>query len=506
MKSKICLSAVVAFLFAVFSHAAFSEDWAQLQNGPMRKGFTSEQLQPPFTSAWKTNFQPERIYPSTQPICCGGRIYIGTESGNMYSLDADTGEKLWKYSTDGPILHTAAASDGRVYFGSMDGCVYAIDAERGHQLWKFDSELDTGFSTAVALGDEKLFAVNRGGVVYALNPDNGELLWQCDIDVPLLQSPAYAPAQQNGTGLVIFGGMDMRVYAIDAEAGEIKWKSDRLYGQAFKDYWPVIHQGKVIVRSFIAYPKPHVTSRTRSYRPDNFPLTWADAYPPRSWYPEEENWKLANRHGKWLRAHSDEVAAGEIPQDIRKAEQRVLDYYKEHPEDMDLFALDIRTGRQTILPHWCAQTMNGATSTPCVDKDGLMVMPIMYINSRWGRMDLSKGRFVDILYDGYTVGGERITELKKPGYVVVAGGGNTDENIAASAAGNLIFGFHCQESNANYTGVWNSDTRRWHQIAGMGWGELTNNSQGGGTSPPFVANGMLYHMSFHSVRAWKPAK
>ncbi len=495
---------IVVFLLGL-GGACFAADWAQLQNGPERHGYTAEKVRPPFTGMWKTDFQPERIYPSNQPIVYKGKIFIGTESGNMWALDAKTGEKLFPYKAGGPILQSAGALDDKVIFACMDGCIYAIKAEDGGFVWKFESGLDTGFSTAVALADGKVFAVNRGGVAYALRQSDGEQVWKKEVGVPLLQSPAYLPKTGDKWGMLFFGGMDMKVYALDGETGDIKWKTDRLYGQAFKDYWPVVAKGKVVVRSFIAYPKPLITMRYRTYKPVNFPLTWADPFPPREWYPDPNQWKVVDEQAKWLRDHTDEIAAGKMPEEIMKAQKNVVAYYTEHPEGMDMFVMDAETGKQEIVPHWCAQTMNGATSSPCVDRDGMLIAPIMFINSRWSRLDPEKREVVEILYDGYTERGEKVTELKRPGYYPMAGGGNTDENMIASAAGDLIFSFHTQESNANYTGVWDMVSRRWSPIAGMAWGELSSNTQGGGASPPFVADGILYHMSFHSVRAWKPA-
>jgi outer membrane protein assembly factor BamB len=423
----------------------------------------------------------------------------------MWAIDARTGSKLFHYKAGGPILHSAGAVDDKIIFACMDGCVYAIKAENGDFVWKFESGLDTGFSTAVALGDEKVFVVNRGGVVYALKQSSGEQVWKKELGVPLLQSPAYLPKTADKPGTLFFGGMDMKVYALDGETGDIRWKTERLYGQAFKDYWPVVHKGKVVVRSFIAYPKPLITMRYRTYKPVNFPLTWADPFPPQSWYPDEEKWKVVNEQATWLREHTDEIAAGKMPEEIMAAQQRVVEEYKQNPQGMDMFVMDAASGQQKIVPHWCAQTMNGATSSPVVDRDGMLIVPIMFINSRWARLDLDKGEVVDILYDGYTERGQKVTELTKPDYHVMAGGGNTDENMVAASAGDMVFSFHTQESNANYTGVWDMINRRWSPIAGMVWGEMTSNTQGGGASPQFVADGILYHMTFHSIRAWKPA-
>lgn len=502
------LLAGAVIVSAWFGGRARAGDWPQLQNGPDRPGYSPEQLALPLTKAWSVSFVPERIYPTNQPIVYQGRAFIGTESGNFYALDSQTGAKKWTVSDAGPILGTAVAADGRVFFPSMDSNVYAVSAEDGRELWTFRSELDTGFSAALALADGRLYAVNRGGAVFALDPATGEQMWRCDVGVPLLQSPAVRPAAEGKPGRLFVGGNDLCVYAIDTADGARAWKSERLYGQAFKDYWPVVVGDRVIVRSMIADLKPAISNRTRRYSPENFPLTWADPLPDPAWYRNPDERKVALDQGRWYIEHSDAVAAGEIPEEVNTAQDRLAAHYREHPEGKDLFVLDAQTGAEAeVLPHWCAQTMNGPASPPCLDKDGMLVVPMMYINGRWGRMDLSKKRIIDILYDGRNYEGQKLTEITTVGWTPVAGGGNTDENMIVTAAGDLIFSFHCQEANANYTGVWDMKNRRWHNMLQPipANGPYVTNTQGGGASGAVAADGMLYHMSFHTINAWKSA-
>jgi outer membrane protein assembly factor BamB len=76
--------------------SVFAGDWPQLQHGPQRSGYTEERLVPPFTVAWTRNFQPERVAGFVQPVVAGGKVFVGTEAGNFYALDALTGRELWK--------------------------------------------------------------------------------------------------------------------------------------------------------------------------------------------------------------------------------------------------------------------------------------------------------------------------------------------------------------------------------------------------------------------------
>ena len=68
----------------------------------------------------------------------GSRVYFGSSaSGAVTCLDAKRkGEKLWTFFTDGPVRFAPHVHNGRVYVGSDDGLVYCLDAADGHVVWK----------------------------------------------------------------------------------------------------------------------------------------------------------------------------------------------------------------------------------------------------------------------------------------------------------------------------------------------------------------------------------
>jgi outer membrane protein assembly factor BamB len=81
----------------------------------------------------------------TNPLVVNGKLYAGNRDGHMYALDADTGNLLWKYETDGPILFSAAFKDDVIYFASNDAHAYALDAQSGGLVWKSAKLPGAGF-------------------------------------------------------------------------------------------------------------------------------------------------------------------------------------------------------------------------------------------------------------------------------------------------------------------------------------------------------------------------
>src|SRR5579864_8872045 len=80
----------------------------------------------------------------SQPTVVGGRVFLGSDAGTVYSLDAATGCVYWSFQTDGAmrVAITIAPVKGfgstryALYFGDMRANVYALDAESGEMLWK----------------------------------------------------------------------------------------------------------------------------------------------------------------------------------------------------------------------------------------------------------------------------------------------------------------------------------------------------------------------------------
>lgn len=433
-----------AILAAALCRAIGAADWPQLQNGPQRLGYSPEKIEVPFQRAWAVGMSPERLHPQAQPVIASGRLFIGTAMANFHAFEAKTGKKLWTFKAGGPILHTAGVEGGKVFFGCLDGCVYALDAEKGELAWKFESGLRTGFSTAVLLADGNVFIANRGGVYYALSQKDGNLVWQRDLGVPILMSSAY------DEGRLFVGAMDMRVYALDAKTGEVAWRSEVLHGAAFKDYWPVAYKDYVLIR-------PAKVSGVKLWKPL-----------------------------EWLR--------GPLPEAELEKQKALLDAFEKDPAEKNLFVLDKATGKEAFtVPHWVTNTMNGATIPPCVDGDGLLIIPVILHDWRggWGRLDLAKRLVVEVLAED---------ELLRGGYK--AGTGNGDENMTVSCAGRLVLTWHTEECNAHYTGIWHLDRRRWTHVPPLhADGFFTSNTQGGGGNPPAIADGMVFHTSWNTLNA-----
>jgi outer membrane protein assembly factor BamB len=71
----------------------------------------------------------------SSPALAGGRLYFGSDDGNLYAVDATTGALVWKFPTGGKIVSSpavatdAAQSTTTIVVGSNDGNLYFVDQD-----------------------------------------------------------------------------------------------------------------------------------------------------------------------------------------------------------------------------------------------------------------------------------------------------------------------------------------------------------------------------------------
>lgn len=68
----------------------------------------------------------------------GGYVYVASDDGNVYCLDALAGGRVWNFTIGGAAQHfsSPAVVDGFVYVGSYSGVVYCLNASTGAEVWR----------------------------------------------------------------------------------------------------------------------------------------------------------------------------------------------------------------------------------------------------------------------------------------------------------------------------------------------------------------------------------
>ena len=155
----------------------------------------------------------------SSPAFANGIVYVGSDDGNVYALNATTGSKMWNYNTTaGPIWYSSpAVVNGVVYEGSRwNNNVNALNATTGAKLWSYTTGSAVFSSPAVVSGF--VYVGSYDSIVYALNAITGSKMWNYTITgASVFSSPAYA------NGVVYVGSFSNYFYALNAITGAKLW-------------------------------------------------------------------------------------------------------------------------------------------------------------------------------------------------------------------------------------------------------------------------------------------
>jgi polyvinyl alcohol dehydrogenase (cytochrome) len=125
-------------------------------------GLTADRV-PRLSLKWAFGF-PDATSAWSQPTVASGRLFVGSQNGTVYSLDAKSGCIHWTFTAKSGVR--TAVSFGRrgdagfaVYFGDTGANVYALDAATGGELWsrRLDDHLYARITGSPTLYRDRLY-------------------------------------------------------------------------------------------------------------------------------------------------------------------------------------------------------------------------------------------------------------------------------------------------------------------------------------------------------------
>jgi len=203
------------------------------------------------TLKWAFGF-PETTSAWAQPAVAGGRLFVGSQNGIIYGLDAMTGCTHWTYNARTGVrtaISIGELGDGHaLYFGDTGAVVYAIDAATGAELWtrEVESHPAARITGAPTLHEGRLYvpvssleeaqAANQSygcctfrGSVVALDAATGDQIWKT-YTIPT--EPVQRGTGPDGT--VLSGPAGAAIWGaptIDAERGVLYVATGNAYTQ-----------------------------------------------------------------------------------------------------------------------------------------------------------------------------------------------------------------------------------------------------------------------------------
>ncbi|GEM_PF-2146990 len=163
------------------------------------------------------------------PQVANGLVYVLSddlqdEQSTLYALNAASGREQWSHSQQ-TLSGSPTIANGSVYLHSDDGIVYALDARSGHQLWSAPVAADFGFIPPV-VANHMIYITSQNqaqtaSTLVALDAASGRQEW-------VAAGEAYAITQLTAAnGMVYLTGDndDQQVWALDAFSGKTIWSA-----------------------------------------------------------------------------------------------------------------------------------------------------------------------------------------------------------------------------------------------------------------------------------------
>jgi len=392
--------------------AAAAADWPQVGGNPQHTNSTPDSPAPPYQVAWVADFSPEQIY-SAQAVIAEGRVFQTTLNGSLYALDAATGKRLWHFKAGECVWGSAAAGTqadgaaGKVFVASWDGLVYGLDAADGKVLWRHDA--GEPISGSPCLADGTLFIGTRKGTMLALGFD-GTPKWKQPLSWHIFSTAAW------DAGKVFVVTEDLFVHCLDAKSGKPLWRSEKLRGLTFREFYPVVHKGRVFVSVTPAEWLDGLNVR---------PFVWDPTPAVMDKYSTPINPKQAGPNAPRRSLLRD----GKLPPELDKAQQDLIRFYDEKPQYQTFTVLKTADGTPCYRPvHiYGSAGLQNVIMPPAVCSDGTLVMYCFMGGARLARFDPEANRWVDFLFE--------------------IGGTNNDESEFDSVGGSRVFSKNTMREN-----------------------------------------------------------
>jgi polyvinyl alcohol dehydrogenase (cytochrome) len=202
------------------------------------------------TLKWAFGF-PDASSAWSQPTMVGGRVFVGSQNGTVYALDAKTGCIHWTFAAGGGVrtavtVMPTTAGQLAAYFGDTAANVYALDARSGKALWvrKVDDHPLARVTGSPVVHQNRVFApvssyeesqgadpqygccTFRGSLV-ALDAATGTVVWQTYM-IP----EAPKPRGTSSAGVTLWGPAGSAIWsapAIDVKRGALYLATGNAY-------------------------------------------------------------------------------------------------------------------------------------------------------------------------------------------------------------------------------------------------------------------------------------
>lgn len=152
---------------------------------------------------------------SSSPIIEEEYLYVGSEDGNLYCINTDPFGHTWTYPTGASVRSSPAISNNIVVIGNDDGDVYGVHANNGSIIWSYPTGAPVRSSPVIY--DNKVYVGAEDGTMHCINLNDGSYVWQYATGDSIIGTPTI---QDN---ILVFGTTNGHVFALESDDKDVVW-------------------------------------------------------------------------------------------------------------------------------------------------------------------------------------------------------------------------------------------------------------------------------------------
>lgn len=169
-----------------------------------------------------------KFYSQLQPVIVGEHIFAASRNGDVYAFDKLSGKKLWNVDLSDQSFYEEkrsarlsgglAAAEGRLYVGSENGELLALSQENGELLWHTNVGGEVLSMPATESG--RVVVSTGAGQLVALDGENGKIAWTVTSEQPNLTLRGTS-APVIAAGGVLYGRADGKIGIVILQNGQL---------------------------------------------------------------------------------------------------------------------------------------------------------------------------------------------------------------------------------------------------------------------------------------------
>ena len=186
-----------------------------------------------FEILWKVNHyskKERKLNPILYFNYINNKIFAVDTLSNIFSLNLENGELIWKSESNSPFNSNVAVKTDRFVTVDFDNVIRCFSVIDGSELWNFQTEntfIKSQKKLSVLIDNDVVYSMNNLGDLTALNINDGSLVWQTPTQSNEIILSAFSLVNSEmvlDNKSIYFSNNKNDFFSIDKKTGIIKWK------------------------------------------------------------------------------------------------------------------------------------------------------------------------------------------------------------------------------------------------------------------------------------------